>query len=74
MHEGPTENRLGELGSLYKYYYYYYYYNFFDGVLWGKCFADTCEIPRAYPQLKPAAVFPFLLITSFSYPVYSYAS
>ena len=24
--EGPTENRLGELGSLYKYYYYYYYY------------------------------------------------
>ena len=28
MHEGPTENRLGELGSLYKYYYYYYYYGF----------------------------------------------
>ena len=26
MHEGPTENRLGKLGSLYKYYYYYYYY------------------------------------------------
>ena len=26
MHEGPTENRLCELGSLYKYYYYYYYY------------------------------------------------
>ena len=26
MHDGPTENRLGELGSLYKYYYYYYYY------------------------------------------------
>ena len=26
MREGPTENRLGELGSLYKYYYYYYYY------------------------------------------------
>ena len=26
MHEGPTENRLGELGSLYKYYYYYYHY------------------------------------------------
>ena len=25
MHEGPTENRYGELGSLYKYYYYYYY-------------------------------------------------
>ena len=25
MHEGPTENRLGELGSLYKYHYYYYY-------------------------------------------------
>ena len=24
LHEGPTENRLGELGSLYKYYYYYY--------------------------------------------------
>ena len=23
-YEGPTENRLGELGSLYKYYYYYY--------------------------------------------------
>ena len=22
MHEGPTENRLGELGSLYNYYYY----------------------------------------------------
>ena len=29
MHEGPTENRLGELGSLYKYYYYYYYYFMF---------------------------------------------
>ena len=27
MHEGPTETRLGELGSLYKYYYYYYYYS-----------------------------------------------
>ena len=26
MHERPTENRLGELGCLYKYYYYYYYY------------------------------------------------
>ena len=26
MHEGPTENRLGDLGSpVYKYYYYYYY-------------------------------------------------
>ena len=25
MREGPTENRLGELGFLYKYYYYYYY-------------------------------------------------
>ena len=24
MHEGPTENHLGELGSLYKYYHYYY--------------------------------------------------
>ena len=24
MHEGPTENRLGELGSLYKCYYYDY--------------------------------------------------
>ena len=24
MHEGPTENRLGELGSLYNDYYYYY--------------------------------------------------
>ena len=24
MYEGPTENRLGELGSLYKYHYYYY--------------------------------------------------
>ena len=23
---GPTENCLGELGSLYKHYYYYYYY------------------------------------------------
>ena len=22
MHEAPTENHLGELGSLYKYYYY----------------------------------------------------
>ena len=26
MHESPTENRHGELGSLYKYYYCYYYY------------------------------------------------
>ena len=24
MHEGPTENRLGELGTLYNYCYYYY--------------------------------------------------
>ena len=29
MHEGPTENRLGELGSLYNYYYYYYYYYYY---------------------------------------------
>ena len=29
MDEGPTENRLGELGSLYKYYYYYYYYYYY---------------------------------------------
>ena len=28
--EGPTENRLGELGSLYKYYYYYYYYYYYS--------------------------------------------
>ena len=30
MHEGPTENRLGELGSLYKYYYDYDYYDYYD--------------------------------------------
>ena len=30
MHEGPTENRIGELGSLYKYYYYYYKFAFSD--------------------------------------------
>ena len=29
VYEGPTENRLGELGSLYEYYYYYYYYYVF---------------------------------------------
>ena len=29
MHEGPTENRLCELGSLYKYYYYFYYYYYY---------------------------------------------
>ena len=29
MHEGPTENHLGELGSLYKYYYYYHYYYYY---------------------------------------------
>ena len=29
MREGPTENCLGELGSVYKYYYYYYYYYFY---------------------------------------------
>ena len=29
QNEGPTENRLGELGSLYKYYYYYYYYYYY---------------------------------------------
>ena len=29
MHEGPTKNRLGELGSLYKYYYYYCYYYYY---------------------------------------------
>ena len=27
MYEGPTEDRLGELGSLFKNYYYYYYYS-----------------------------------------------
>ena len=32
MHEGPTENRLGELGSLYKYYYYYYYYYYYMNI------------------------------------------
>ena len=37
MHEGPTENRLGELGSLYKYYYYYYYYNY------KFAFSDLCS-------------------------------
>ena len=31
LYEGPTENRLGELGSLYKYYYYYYYYYIISG-------------------------------------------
>ena len=35
LYEGPTENRLGELGSLYKYYYYYYYYYYSDG--WCEC-------------------------------------
>ena len=29
MHEGPTENHLGELGSFYKYYYYYYCYYYY---------------------------------------------
>ena len=29
MHEGPTENHLGKLGSLYKYYYYYYCYYYY---------------------------------------------
>ena len=29
MHEGPTENHLGELGSLHKYYYYYYYHYYY---------------------------------------------
>ena len=29
MHGGPTENRLGELGSVYKCYYYYYYYYYY---------------------------------------------
>ena len=39
MHEGPTENRLGELGSLYKYYYYhYYYYYYYYYYYWVVCF------------------------------------
>ena len=38
MHEGPTENRLGELGSLYKYYYYYYYYYYYKFA-----FSDLCS-------------------------------
>ena len=29
MYEGPTEDRLGELGSLFKNYYYYYYYYYY---------------------------------------------
>ena len=36
LYEGPTENRLGELGSLYKYYYYYYYY-YVDVLLLATC-------------------------------------
>ena len=36
MHEGPTENRLGELGYLYKYYYYYYYYYYIPVSLGGE--------------------------------------
>ena len=35
MHEGPTENCLGELGSLYKHYYYYYYYYYYYCLILG---------------------------------------
>ena len=35
-YEGPTENRLGELGSLYKYHYYYYYYYYYYSVKWAR--------------------------------------
>ena len=38
MHEGPTENHLGELGSLYKYYYYYCYYYYYY-------YKDDCAVP-----------------------------
>ena len=40
MHEGPTENRLGELGSLYKYYYYYYYYYYSVKTLKGNVYIN----------------------------------
>ena len=42
MHEGPTENRLGELGSLYKYYYYYYYYYYY----WAATFLSDVRQPE----------------------------
>ena len=44
FYEGPTENRLGELGSLYKYYYYYYknVYGNFHVTLWTKA-ADNLD-------------------------------
>ena len=37
MNEGPTENRLGEMGSLYKYCYYYYYYYYYYYVALNFC-------------------------------------
>ena len=39
--EGPTENCLGELGSLYKYYYYYYYYYYLKYII-HHFFNPTC--------------------------------
>ena len=49
MHEGPTENRLGEWGSLYKYYYYYYYYyNYYYPQVSSPRFADTSFASRFF--------------------------
>ena len=50
MHEGPTENRLGELGSLYKYYYYYYYYYYYRNI---RSFSKRKE---TVAQMPPAIV------------------
>ena len=50
MHESPTENRLGELGSLYKYYYYYYYYYYYHYYYY---YAN--EAPFIYREIFPGS-------------------
>ena len=51
MHEGPTENRLGELGSLYKYYYYYYYYYYYRTLCRRKSFVFLFRIQWSFFEI-----------------------
>ena len=57
MNDGPTENRLGELGSLYKYYYYYMLLlhrlcNFFSRFTWNLYIHYVIFIIWAYALIR----------------------
>ena len=77
MHEGPTENRLGELGSLYKYYYYYYYYYYLKYII-RHFFNPTCYDNQlwhsasilSFPTTKYPATPLMFFVLAFSHNVF----